>query len=75
MAFGAVTHRQDVIGPDRGFIPGGSQRHVAANEVFAGQCFDPGEPIRIGPHRVVHASEVGVELAPAIKEEVRQQNR
>ena len=65
---------QHVIRPHGGLVPGGSHRDVAADEVLIGQRLDPREAIRVGPHRVVHAGEVGVDLAAALHQEVRQQD-
>ena len=43
--------------------------------IRVGQHFDPGEAVRIGPHRVVNAREINIELAAPFLQKVRQQKR
>ncbi len=71
--FGAVAHRQHVVGEVGRLVPGRGQRHEAADLGLVGEHLHPGQPVGVGPHRVVDPDEVGVELAPAVFEEVRQQ--
>ena len=73
VALGAEAHRQDVVGEPRGFAPRRRQRDVQADRVAVGQHLHPREAVGIGPHRVVDAREVDVELAALLLEEMRQQ--
>ena len=43
--------------------------------LLVGERLDPGEAVGVRPHRVVDAGEVDVERAPALLEEVRQEER
>ena len=73
VALGADAHRQHVVGEPGGLRPGRGQGDVAADEIGVGQHLDPGEPVGVGPHRVVDPGEVGVDAAPARLQEVREQ--
>ena len=73
MPFGAVAHRQHVVGEVGGLVPGGGQRDEAAHLLLVGEHLHPAQPVRVGPHRVVDAGEVGVEPAAAVLEQVREQ--
>ena len=72
---GAVAHRQHVVGEVGRLVPGRGERDEAADLGLVGEDFHPRQPVGVGPHRVVDADEVGVELAAALGEEVRQQER
>src|ERR1700674_5823737 len=58
VAFRAQTHRQYVVGEVRRFVPGGRERHMTTDPVFVCERLDPGEAVRVGPDRVVHACEI-----------------
>ena len=75
MPLGRMAHGQHVVGEPGGLAPGRGQRHEAADLVLVAQGLHPAQSVRVGPHRVVDADEVGVQPAAALGEEVRQQER
>ena len=75
MSLGPVTHGKHVVREPCRFRPCRGQRDMAADEVFVRERFKPAEAVGVGPHRVVHPTEVRVELPAAFFQEVRQQDR
>ena len=75
MALRADAHRQHEVGKPRRLRPRRRQCDMAADTLGVAQRFQPAEPVRVRPHWVVDAGEVRVELAPALAQEMRQQDR
>ena len=75
MALAAEADRQDVVRVPGGLAPDGRQRGVPPDEVLATQRLHPRQAVGVGPDGVVDPAEVDVEAAPALEEEVRQQER
>ena len=73
MALGAEPHGQHVVGEMGGLVPGGRQGDVQADPLRVGEHLDPGEAVRIGPDRVVHAREVDIEEIAAPLQEMREE--
>src|SRR5271157_4825765 len=48
---------------------------MQADHLFVAQHLDPGESVRISPHGIEYASEIGLEAAAAFLEKVREQKR
>ena len=74
VAFGGDAHGQNVVCVPGGFGPGRSQRDMQSDLLFVGEHLDPAESIGVGPHRVVDPREVGVELCPALLEQVGEED-
>src|SRR5262245_14704679 len=68
-----MTCRQNVIGKERSLAPGWGESDVQTDFAFVAQDLHPGESVRVGPHWVVYSSEVDIELAPSLFEEVGQE--
>ena len=75
MALGAVPHRQDVVGEVGRLVPRRRERDVTADETFVLQDLYPREAVGVRPDRVVDAREVCIDLAAAVLQEVREQER
>src|SRR2546426_8818720 len=75
VTLGGVAHRQHVVGEPRRLAPHRRQTHVALDLRLVGQHLDPGHPVGVGPHGVVDAREVHGELAAALTEKMREQER
>ena len=75
VALGCVAHRQDVVGEPGRLAPDRREAGVALHHGLVHQHLHPRQPVGIGPHRVVDAGEVHGELAAALLQEVRQEER
>ena len=75
VALAAVPRRQHVVGVLGRLAPGRGQRDVQPDLLGIAQHLDPGEPVGVGPHRVVDPREVDLERAAAVGEELRQEER
>ena len=72
MPLGGMPHGQDVVGEEGRLVPGGRQSDVAPHRILVLQHLDPGESVRVGPHRVEYPGEVDVHRAPPVLDQVRQ---
>ena len=65
-------HGKHVVGPQSGFVPCRSEGGMHAHHVLVAKHFHPGKAVRIGPHRIVDAREIGVDAAAPLAQKVRQ---
>ena len=75
VALGADAHGQDVVREPGRLATRRGEGDVAADQLLVREHLQPREAVRVRPHRVVDAREVGVEPAPPLLQEVGQQDR
>ena len=75
VAFGAVPHREHVVGKIGALVPGRCERGVQPDLGLVAQSLDPGEPVGVGPDRVVDAREVDLEPLASFVQELWQEER